>query len=159
MTWLDLVTVVLVVLVAALEAKRGAVPAAVELVIGLVGVGLAKTTAATLGPGAGPFIALFAVVVGLAALGGWLVDTYTKWDIGPYDGVAGGLIGAVSGCVVAHGVFHAAMQVGDSLQAVAQSSLLFGQVYELQTLHAIGEMLRNLGGGPSIVDEVRQQQQ
>jgi hypothetical protein len=158
MTWLDLLTVVLVVLVAALEAKRGAVPAAAELAVGLMGLGVAKTLAGGMGTGAVPFLVLFAVAVGLAALTGWLVDTYTKWDIGAYDGVAGAVIGVVTGCALAHGVFHAAVQAGGNVKTVAQASLLYGQVYELQTIHAIGDMLRNLGGGPTIVDEVRKQQ-
>ncbi len=159
MTWLDLVTVSLFVLVAALEAKRGAVPAAAELIVGLVGIGLAKALAPTVGTGAGPFLAMFLGVVGVAALVGWLVDTYTKWDIGAYDSVAAAIVGAVSGLVLAHGAFYAAVQAGGHLQSVAEGSMLFGQVYELQTIHALGDMLRNLGGGPSIVDEVRKQQQ
>lgn len=122
-------------------------------------MGLAKALAPMFGTGALPFLALFSGVVGVAALGGWLVDTYTKWDIGAYDSVAGGVLGAIGGLVLAHAAFHAALQGEEGLRGVAESSALFGQVYELQALHAIGDMLRNLGGGPTIVDKVREQQQ
>jgi len=120
---------------------------------------LAKTFAPMLGEGVVPFLALFLGAIVVAAVAGWLVDTYTKWDIGAYDSVAGGIVGAVTGLALAHGAFHAALQGGADIQGVAQGSLLFGQVYELQGLHALGDMLRNLGGGPSIVEEVRKQQQ
>jgi hypothetical protein len=41
---------------------------------------------------------------------------------------------------------------------VAAGSLLTPEVYELRTAHAIGDMLRGLGGGQTVVEKVREQQ-
>jgi uncharacterized membrane protein required for colicin V production len=161
MTWLDLVAVVLLVLVSVLEARRGAVPAAAELAAGLIGLGFAKTLATTMvgtfETEATAFLVLFALAVGLAALAGGLTDTYTKWDIGPYDKVVASIIGMITGLALANGAFHAALLAEGGLKATAEASLLYGQVYQLDLLHAIGDMLRNLGGGQTFVDKVREQ--
>jgi hypothetical protein len=163
MTWLDLLTVALFVLVGFVEAKRGAVPAAADLCVGLIGVGLAKTLtpglAVSVGSEATAFLLLFVGVVAVAVVASWLLDTYTKWEIGPYDSAVAGAIGVVSGLVLAHGVFHAAVVAGGGLEALAQRSLLAPEVYDLRTLHAIGDLLRNLGGGKTISEKVREQQQ
>ena len=105
MTWLDLLTIILFVLVGFLEAKRGAVPAAVDLVLGLLGFNIAKTAAPMVGLGseATSFVVLFVVAVGLTVLASWLVDSFTKWDIGAYDSAVAGILGAISGLVLAHG--------------------------------------------------------
>jgi hypothetical protein len=163
MTWLDLLTVALFVLVGFVEAKRGAVPAAADLCVGLVGIGLAKRLAPNLAAWVGSqttaFLLLLVSVVAAAVVASWLLDTYTKWEIGPYDAAVAGAVGVVSGLVLAHGVFHAAMVSGGGLEALAEKSLLAPEVYHLQTLHAIGDLLRNLGGGKTISEKVREQQQ
>jgi hypothetical protein len=161
MTWLDLLTVVLFVLVAFIEAKRGAVPAAVDLFLGGLGVGLAKSLAPTVSPGSGgtAFLILFIGVVLVAGLASWLVDTYTKWEIGPYDSSVAGVLGAVTGLILAHGAFHAAVVAGGGLAETARGSMLACEVYDLRTLHAIGDMLRHLGGGKTITEHVREREQ
>ena len=163
MTWLDFLTVVLFVLVAFIEAKRGAVPAAVDLFVGGLGLGLAKTLApglaVSLGSAGTAFLVLFIGVVVVAAVGSWLVDTYTKWEIGPYDSSVAAVLGAVTGLILAHGAFHAAVEAGGRLAEVARGSMLAGEVYDLRTLHAIGDALRSLGGGKTITENVREQQQ
>ncbi|MBM3475495.1 MAG: hypothetical protein FJX75_19695 [Armatimonadetes bacterium] len=161
MTWLDLLTVVLFVLVAFIEAKRGAVPAAVDLLVGGVGLALAKRLAPTVSPGSEgtAFLLLFIGLVVVTGLASWLVDTYTKWEIGPYDSTVAGVLGAVTGLILAHGAFHAAVVAGGGLAATARSSMLAVEVYDLRTLHAIGDMFRNLGGGKSITESVREREQ
>jgi len=160
MTWLDLLSVILFVLVGFLEAKRGAVPAAVDLVLVLLGLNIAKMAAPMVGLGSEgtSFIVLFVVAVGLAVLASWLVDSFTKWDIGAYDSAVAGILGAISGLVLAHGAFHAAFVAGGHMASVAKGSMLVSEVHGLRTLHAIGDMLRNLGGGQTITEKVREQQ-
>ncbi|MGQ9730107.1 MAG: CvpA family protein [Candidatus Zipacnadales bacterium] len=162
MTWLDLITIVLFVAGGLVEAKRGSVPAVIDLIIVLFGITLAKTFAPSLtnivGSHGTAFIILLVGVVIIAGVGSSLIDAYTKWDIGPYDPAVAGVLGAVGGLVVAHGAYYAAATGGGALGELVQRSLLAPEIYDLRTLHAIGDMLRNLGGGPTIVDEVRESQ-
>lgn len=162
MSWLDLLTVALFVVLAFVEARRGATPAAVDLVLSVIGVGVAKGTASQagvhLGSEAAGFLAIFAAVVVGTGVVSWLVDAYTKWDIGPYDSAVAGVLGAITGLVLAHGAFHAALAAGGSLAEVAKGSALVSEVHGLRTLHALGDILRNLGGGKTITEKVREQQ-
>lgn len=163
MTWLDVTTVALLVVVGVVEAKRGATPAAIDLTVVLLGVGLAKTLTGTLGAIVGSetttFLALSIVSVVVAAVLSVVVDAFTKWDIGPFDAAAAGVLGAVTGLALAHVAFHAATLHGGAVAGVAGSSLLVSEVYDLRTIHALGDMMRNLGSGRRIVDDVKEQQQ
>jgi uncharacterized membrane protein required for colicin V production len=162
MTWLDLITIALFVLFGVVETKRGFFPAAIDLLAGVLGLTIAKAWAplltSALGSESTAFLVLFAVVVVLTGVGSSLVDAYTKWDIGAFDSALAGVLGVVVGLVLAHGAYHAATVAGGHVANVAAGSLLTPEVYELRTAHAIGDMLRGLGGGQTVVEKVREQQ-
>jgi hypothetical protein len=102
---------------------------------------------------------MFAGIVIVAAAASTLVDAFTKWDIGPFDSVAAGILGVVTGLAIGHVAFHAAHLHGGHTASVAASSLLASEIYELRTVQAIGHMLANVGTGRRIVDDVKEQQQ
>ena len=162
MTWLDVTAVALFVVVGVVEAKRGAIPAAIDLVLALMGLGLAKSLTQSVGAVGGteawPFLGSMFLVIVVAAVTSTLVDTHTKWDIGPFDAAAAGVLGVITGLVLGHAVFHAAILSGGHTASIAGNSLLVVEVYDLRTLHALGNMLRNLGTGGRIVDDVKEQQ-
>jgi uncharacterized membrane protein required for colicin V production len=162
MTWLDVIAVALFVIVGVVEAKRGFFPALVDLCLVLVSVNLAKMLAPSAASAVGSNAAGFGVVVfgliAITAVASTLVDVYAKWDIGPYDSLAGGVLGAVTGLAVAHAVYHLAQLKGAEGHALVARSLLAPEIYDLRSLHALGDMLRGLGGGPRITDQVRKSQ-
>jgi hypothetical protein len=163
MTWIDVASVALFVTVGVVEAKRGFFPAVIDLCLVLVGLNLAQTLTGTvaspLGSRAAAFGLLFLFCVVVAAVTSSLVDKYTKWEIGPYDGAAAGIVGVVVGLGVAHGLYHVVALHGAGGHALVVRSLLAPEIYDLRTLHSIGDMLRNLGSGPRISDQVRKSQQ
>jgi hypothetical protein len=163
MTWLDVTSVALVVVAGWAEGKRGFCPAAADLCLVLLALTLAKVVAGAasglFGSATVAFLVLFVVGVAIAVVASTLFDSYTKWDIGAFDRTIGGAVGVVSGLVLAHAAYHAMALHGAAGQAVVSGSLLAPEIYQLRTLHAIGDMLNHLGGGPRIPDQVRQQQE
>ena len=162
MTWIDVASVALFVVVGYAESKRGFSPAVLDLLLVLLGLNVAKLLAgalqASLGSQTVAFAVLFLVVVVVTAVLSTIFDTYTKWEIGPYDKTVAAVLGAVTGLAVAHGLYYAMALHGSGGHALVARSMLAPEVYDLRTLHAIGSMFQHLGGGPRIVDEVNKQQ-
>jgi uncharacterized membrane protein required for colicin V production len=162
MTWLDVTVVALFVVVGFVEAKRGAIPAAIDLFLVLTGLSLAKVLTRSVGPVGGteavPFLGFMFGAVVISAAASTLTDMYTKWDIGPFDGPGGAILGVIAGLVLGHAAFHAATLAGGETAITASKSLLVIEVYDLRTFDALTDMLRNLGTGRKIVDEVKEQQ-
>jgi hypothetical protein len=163
MTWIDVTSVALFVTVGVVEAKRGFFPAAIDLCLVLLGLNLCKlltgVVASPLGSRATAFGVLFLFCVVVTAVASSLIDTYTKWEIGSFDSAVAGIVGVVVGLAVAHGVYHMVALTGAGGHALVGRSLLAPEIYELRTIHGIGDLLRHLGGGPSITDQVRKSQQ
>ena len=80
------------------------------------------------------------------------------WAVGPFDAVGGAILGVIAGLVLGHAAFHAATLAGGETAITASKSLLVIEVYDLRTFDALTDMLRNLGTGRKIVDEVKEQQ-
>jgi hypothetical protein len=163
MTLLDVASVALFVILGFVESKRSAPTAAVDLGLALIGLSIAKRLAVagiltTMSVGAG-FALWFVLLMIVAGIAGWVFDNHTKWDIGPYDGPLAGILGTITGLVLAHGMFHTAVLMGGDAAAMMKASLLSGEIYNLNTLKAIGGMFGNLGSGPRIGDEVKDQMQ
>jgi len=163
MTWIDVASVALFVVVGVVEAKRGFLPAAVDLCLMLLGLNLCKqltgAVASSLGSRAMAFGLLLLLCVIVAAVASSLIDRHTKWEIGPFDSAAGGIVGVVVGLAVAHGVYHAVALSGAGGHALVARSLLAPEIYELRAMHSIGDALRSLGGGPRITDRVKKSQE
>jgi hypothetical protein len=151
MTWLDVTVVALFVVVGFVEAKRGAVPAAVDLFLVLTGLSLAKVLTRSVGSIGGseaiPFLAFMFGAVVISAAASTLIDMHTKWDIGPFDAAAAGVLGVIAGLVLGHAAFHAATLAGGDTAITASKSLLVIEVYDLRTFDALTDMLHNLGTG------------
>ncbi len=162
MTWIDVTSVALFVSVGVVEAKRGFFPAVVDLCLVLLGLNLAKlmtgTVSSSLGSPAVAFGLLFLLCVIVTAVTSSLIDAYTKWEIGPYDAAAAGIVGVVVGLAVAHGVYHVVALAGSEGHDLVARSALAPEVYDLRSIHSLGDMLRNLGGGPRITDQVKKSQ-
>jgi len=161
MTLLDVAAVALVVILAFVEWKRCAPTAAVDLALALLVLALAKQLADMGLPSGleqGAAFGFWFVVLALAAgVASWAFDNRTKWDIGAFDNTIAGVIGFVTGLVLAHGMFHVAHLAGGNAADMAKASLLNSEIYDLRTLKAIGQMFANLGGGKRISDEVQEQ--
>jgi uncharacterized membrane protein required for colicin V production len=162
MTWLDVTVVALFVVLGFVEAKRGAIPAAIDLALALTGLGLAKSLTPVIGAVGGteaaPFLGLMVLVVLITGITSTVTDLYTKWDIGPFDAAVGGVCGVIVGLVLGHAAFHAATLAGGHTALTASKSLLVVEVYDLRTFDALTGMMHNLGSGPRIADEVKEQQ-
>jgi hypothetical protein len=159
MTLLDVASVALVVILGFVEAKRGAPTAAVDLGLALLAVSVARSLTGTgllsSVTAGSAFCIWYVALLVLGGFVGWFFDNHTKWDIGAYDRPVGGVCGVVVGFVVAHGMFHAAHTLGGSAEHMAQISAMNPEVYDLKTLRAMGDMLTNLGSGPTITDQVQ----
>jgi hypothetical protein len=162
MTWLDVASVALLVIVGWVEAKRGFSPAAIDLCLLLIGLNLAKSltgAAAQFGSQTAAFSVFFVGAVLVTGVASSVIDSYTKWEIGPYDSAGAGVVGVVVGLVAAHALYHAMALHGHGGQALVGRSLLAPEIYDLRAIHALGDMLRNLGGGPRIIDKVKKAEQ
>lgn len=160
MTWLDLVAIVVISAVAVVEATRGFVPAAIDLIgvvvlLNMVGGGGADVSSPAPAR-AGTFLVIVVVGAAVIATASTLFDKYTKWDIGPFDRALAVLMGVGTGIALSHAAFDAALLAYGSHYPAFAHSLLRAEVHEFRTAKAIGRALNNLGGGKTAVEEAQE---
>ncbi len=150
MTWPDLVTIGLCILMGVLESKRGFVPAFFMLVGAVLVVEIARFSYRTLFPGLN-YVTGYSVTVllGLAivATATFLLKRYAPTDIGSFDNSLAGLAGVLTGLVMAHALYGAIIlssPLGMN-NPVYANSLFAGQIYELRAWHAFVDFMGRIG--------------
>jgi len=150
-TWIDCVIVVICVLIAIIEARRGFLPAALDL-IGLIIVSVIVTTQGTSLAGATGLSTGLSVVVMYVLLaasvitGAKFASDALNFDIGPFDSAIAGLLGVFIGGVVSYGLVHSLTILGGTDQPAIANSLLAPEVYQFRTYHKAVSFLQGLGG-------------
>ena len=150
MTWVDGVIVVVCVLIAVLEARRGFLPAALDLA-GLIIVsiivtnyGISLSTATGLGTRAGViFIYLF--LAAAAITGAKFASDAISFDIGPFDSAMAGVLGVLTGVVVGYGLVHTILLLWGVDHPAIAGSLLAPEVHDFRTFKRLLDFLHGLG--------------
>ncbi|MGD8238555.1 MAG: hypothetical protein PVH68_08395 [Armatimonadota bacterium] len=150
MTWVDCVIVVACVLIAAVEARRGFLPAALDLAA-LIVVSVIVTTYGTslagvtgFSPGASvAFIYLF--LAAAAITGAKFASDAINFDIGPFDSAIAGVLGVFAGIVVGYGLVHTLILLGGTDHPAVAGSLLAPEVHGFRSYHRAVRFLQGLG--------------
>ena len=158
MTWYDVVGILLVVVVAWLESKRGFGRAIFDLLGAIIALKLALFLAAPMGESV-PLMgsaeanqafwlaAVFGVLAVLIVVASKFVYETTLLSLDVLDPVVGGLLGLASGMAVAH-IFLKTLLVsyGDAEVAkVLVGSFVGQELLEFRTYHYVFNALQNLG--------------
>ena len=150
MTWVDCAIVAACVLIAIVEARRGFLPAALDLA-GLIVVSIIVTTYGTSLAGAtglgtaGSVVFIYLFLAAAVVTGAKFASDAINFDIGPFDSAIAGVLGVFSGLVVGYGLVHALILLGGAEQPVIAGSLLAPEVHEFRTFFRVLNFLRRLG--------------
>ena len=150
MTWLDFLTIGLLVAFMGLEVSRGAVCAMIDAVgaylalqitkftyQNFVSESLSETTAIAL-----EFAILLLAVIAISHF----TQQQMQADIGPFDSAVAAVLGLFTGLCCAHLAFHA-VYIGESARYAAfANSVLRGQVYELTAVKGFLKFMEGIGG-------------
>lgn len=149
MTWPDFVTIGLCVVLAIVESKRGFVPAFFGLVGAVLTVEIAGSSYRHLFPGLSYVSAYLAtVLIGfvIVAILTILLKRYAPTDIGSFDSPLAGIIGIVTGLVMAHALYGAVILGSGGMNAPAYANSALGaQVYELRGWHGFLDFMGRIG--------------
>jgi len=157
-TWLDIVGLLLIILIAWLESIRGFGRALFDLVGALIGLKLAAFLAPTLADAVpvseatGPseafwFIVAFLILASLTLVATKFIYQTTLLSLDVLDPVVGGLLGFASGLVVAH-VFLRMMLLGyadTEFADVVLNSFAGQELLKFRTYHTVLTALQNIG--------------
>jgi hypothetical protein len=147
--WVDIIIVALCAGAAAIEAKRGFFPAALDLVgLTLVALVVTRYGSSLAGAGLSPTLSFALMYVFLAAAvvtAAKFINDATKFDIGAFDHPLGGVIGFFVGVAVSYALVEMLRKAG---VAAATSSILAAEVHEFRTFSSIVSFLRGLGNRP-----------
>lgn len=151
MTWPDFVTIGLCVAMGTIESRRGFVPAFFALVGAVLTVEIAGSAYTRLvSPGVSYCSAyVIAILIGFAitAVLTVLLKRYAPTDIGSFDSPLAGLLGIVTGLVMAHALYGAVIlgYQGGRDAVVYANSAFAGQVYELRGWHGFLDFMSRVG--------------
>lgn len=150
MTWPDFVTIGLCILLGIVESKRGFVPAFFAMIGVIITIEIAAATYTSLVSPSLSYASayLLVVLIGVVVVAALtiLLKRYAPTDIGSFDSSLAGLIGIVTGLVLAHAMFGAIiLAYGSKLAPVYANSALAGQVYELRAYHGFLDFMGRIG--------------
>ena len=149
MTWLDYLTIGLIVLFVAIEIKRGAICA----IIDFVGIWVAlKIAAATYKGLASPtfsytaaYLTVFLVLAAVTIVISYLIHNQWKSDMGSFDSAVASGLGVLIGLCFAHVAFGAGhLAYGFNAQVMAES-VFRAQVYEFHAAKGFLLFMSNIG--------------
>lgn len=149
MTWLDYVTIGLIVLFVVIEVKRGGICA----IIDAVGIWAALKIAAVSYRGlASPtfshtaaYLTVFLVLAAVTIVTSHLIQNQWKSDLGTFDSTIAAAFGVFVGLCFAHIAFGAGHLAYGLNSEVMANSFFRGQVYELHAAKGFLLFMSNLG--------------
>jgi len=150
MTWPDYVTIGLCIALGIVESKRGFVPAFFAMIGVIITIEIAGATYTNLvSPSlsyASAYIICVLIGVAIVAALTTLIVRYAPTDIGSFDSSLGGLMGIITGLVLAHAMYGAViLGYGSKLAPVYANSAFAAQVYELRAYYAFMDFLSRIG--------------
>lgn len=150
MTWVDCVIVVACVLIAAVEARRGFLPAVLDLAALIIVSIIVKTYGTSLagvtGFSSGASVALIYLFLAAAAItGAKFASDAINFDIGPFDSAIAGVLGVFTGIAVGYGLVHTLILIGGADHPAVAGSLLAPEVHEFRSYHKVLDFLQALG--------------
>jgi hypothetical protein len=150
MTWPDIVTIGLCIVMGIVESKRGFVPAFFAMVGAVLTVEIAGSSYRRLVSPSLSYASAYAVAVligfAIAAVVTILFKRFAPTDIGSFDSPLGGLIGVFTALVMAHALFGVVILASGGRAAPAYAnSLLAGQIYDLNGIHGFLNFMARIG--------------
>jgi hypothetical protein len=150
MTWLDFLTIGLLVLFVVLEVARGAVCALIDAVGAYIALQVTKLTyhnfvSESLSESAAIAAEFCILLIAVIAISHF-VQQQMKADIGPFDSAVAAVLGLFVGLCCAHMAFHAAF-IGEGARYIPFVQSVFrSQVYELSALKGFLRFMEGIGG-------------
>ncbi len=149
MTWLDYVTIGLIVIFMVIEVKRGAICA----IIDAVGIWVALKIAAVSYKGLASeslsqtwaYLIVFLVLSAATIVISYLIHNQLKSDLGAFDSAIAAGLGIFVGLCFAHVAFGAGHLTHGLNSEVMANSLFRGQVYELHALKGFLLFMSEIG--------------
>jgi len=153
-TWLDFLTVALIIIFVVIEVKRKAICATIDVVGGFLAVKVAKLTYQNI---ASPtvsesvaYLTIFFVAMAAVFVVSTLAQHQLQSDIGPFDSTVSVIFGALVGLYFAHIAFGVTLiQYGADYKPLTES-VLRSQVYDLAAVKGFVRFMQGLGEPGSI---------
>lgn len=150
MTWLDFLTIGLIVVFMGIEVSRGAVCAIIDAVGAYIALQITKFTYQNFVSESVTETTAIALEFGLILLAVIAISHFTQQqmqaDIGPFDSAVAAVLGVFTGLCCANIAFHA-VYIGEGARYAAfANSVMRGQVYELAAVKGFLKFMEGIGG-------------
>ncbi|MFP3902641.1 MAG: hypothetical protein ACLFWB_00235 [Armatimonadota bacterium] len=150
MTWLDFLTIGLLVVFMGIEVSRGAVCAMIDTVGAYIALQITKFTYHNFVSESITESTAIAIEFGVLLFAVIAISHFTQQqmqaDIGPFDSAVAAVLGVFVGLCAAHMAFHAVFVGEGARYAAFADSVMRGQVYELAAVKGFLQFMEGIGG-------------